>query len=74
MFASVRLQDSAEAWDRERQIRRGTHRSTTELEQAIEEYLRVHNENPKPFIWTKSADQIFESLKIYCERISETGH
>ena len=58
----------------ERQIRRGTHRSTQELEQAIEEYLRVHNENPKPFIWTKSADQIFESLKIYCERISETGH
>ena len=58
----------------ERQIRRGTHRSTEELEQAIEEYLSVHNENPKPFIWTKSADQIFESLKIYCERISETGH
>ena len=47
----------------ERQIRRGTHRSTKEL-QAIEEYLRVHNENPKPFIWTKSADQILESLKI----------
>ena len=58
----------------ERQIRRGTHRSTTELEQAIEEYLRVHNENSKPFIWTKSADHILESLKIYCERISETGH
>ena len=38
---------------------------------AIEEY-RVHNENPKPFIWTKSADQILE-FKIYCERISETG-
>ena len=49
------------------QIRRGTHRSTEELEQAIEEYLRVHNEHPKPFIWTKSADQILESLKIYCE-------
>ncbi len=58
----------------EQQIRRGTHRSTEELEQAIKEYLRVHNENPKPFIWTKSADQILESLKIYCERISETGH
>ena len=58
----------------ERQIRRGTYRSTEELEQAIVEYLRVHNENPKPFIWTKSPDQIFESLKIYCGRISETGH
>ena len=42
----------------ERQIRRGTHRSTEELEQAIDEYLTVHNENPKPFIWTKSADQM----------------
>ena len=58
----------------EQQTRRGTHRSTTELEQAIDEYFRVHNESPKPFIWTKSADQILESLKIYCERISETGH
>ena len=58
----------------ERQIRRGTHRSTEELEEAIEEYLTAHNANPKPFIWTKSADQILESLKIYCERISETGH
>ena len=58
----------------ERQIRRGTHRSTQELEQAIEEYLALYNENPKPFIWTKSADQILESLKIYCESISDTGH
>ena len=57
-----------------RQIRRGTHRSTKELEAAITEYLTVHNENPKPFVWTKSADQILESLKSYCQRISETGH
>ena len=47
----------------EQQIRRGTHRSTQELEQAIREYLTVYNENPKPFIWTKSADQILESVK-----------
>ena len=56
----------------ERQIRRGTDRSTVELEQAIQEYLAVYNENPKPFIWTKSADQILESLKVYCEGISDT--
>ena len=43
-------------------------------EDSIDEYLTVHNENPKPFIWTKSADQILESLKTYCERSSETGH
>ena len=58
----------------EQQIRRGTHRSTKQLEEAIEEYLTVYNEDPKPFIWTKSADQIFESLKTYCERISDTGY
>ena len=58
----------------ERQIRRGTHRSTKELEAAITEFLTVHNENPKPFVWMKSADQLLESLKSYCHRISETGH
>ena len=58
----------------ERQIRRGAHRSTKELEAAITDYLTVHNENPKPFVWTKSADQILESLKSYCQTTSETGH
>jgi transposase len=58
----------------ERQIRRGTHRSTTELERAIEAYLAVCNEQPAPFIWTKTADQILASLKLYCERILDTGH
>jgi len=56
------------------QIRRGTHRSTKELETAIEEYLKVYNENPKPFVWTKSADQILESVKSYCTRINGTLH
>ena len=37
-------------------IRRGTHRSTKELETAIKEYLEIYKENPKPFVWTKSAD------------------
>ena len=58
----------------ERRIRRGTHRSTQELEAAIEEYLSVYNETPKPFVWTKSADAILSSLKSYCQRISDTGH
>ena len=57
----------------ERQIRR-THRSTTELERAIEAYLAVCNEQPALFIWTKTADQILASLKRYCERILDTGH
>ncbi len=40
------------------QIRRGTHRSTQALEAAIKEYLAVYNEDPKPFVWTKTAEQI----------------
>jgi transposase len=57
----------------ERQIRRGTHRSTVELEQAIRNYLAANNRNPKPFIWTKTADQILESIKRFCMRTSNSG-
>ncbi len=57
-----------------KRIRRGSYRSTRELERAIEDYLSVYNDDPKPFIWTKSADDILESLKRYCESISDTEH
>lgn len=57
-----------------KQIRRGTHRSTRELEQAIRTYLDVYNQNPKPFIWTKSADEILDSIKRFCLRISNSRH
>jgi len=57
-----------------RQIRRGAHRSTAQLEQAIEQYLRTHNEDPRPFIWTKTADQILASVAAFCYRTSEAGH
>ena len=39
-----------------KQLRSGTYRSTQALEQAIREYLEVYNEDPKPFIWTKTAN------------------
>ena len=39
----------------ERRIRRGSFRSVEELERAIEDYLKTHNEKPRPFVWTKSA-------------------
>jgi transposase len=57
-----------------KQIRRGTFRSTRALEQAIRDYLKTYNENPRPFCWTKTADQILESLAKFCQRISGTGH
>jgi hypothetical protein len=58
----------------EKQIKRGTHRSTVELEKAIRNYLAIHNENPQPFVWTKTADQILASLARFCKRISDSGH
>ena len=57
-----------------KRIRRGSYRSTRQLVQAIEDYLTVYNDDPKPFIWTKSADDILESLTRYCETITDTGH
>lgn len=58
----------------DKQIRRGIHRSTQQLEKAIREYLAIHNEAPKPFCWTKSADDILASVVRFCQRTSVTGH
>ena len=58
----------------EKQIRRGTYASTKELETAIHSWVEAYNESPKPFIWTKSADQILENIKRFCERTSNSGH
>jgi hypothetical protein len=58
----------------EKQIRRGSFRSTRELEKSIRSYLETYNQDPKPFIWTKTADQILESLKRYCEGINDSLH
>ncbi len=46
----------------ERQIKRGSHRSVQELEDAIREFIKINNQQPKPFRWTKSADQILASI------------
>ena len=52
----------------EQQIRRGVHRSTAELEAAIERYIEAHNRDPKPFRWTKSADDILAAVERFCQR------
>jgi len=57
-----------------KQIRRGSHRSTRELEAAIMRYLETCNQDPKPFIWTKTADEILENVKRFCKRISDSAH
>ena len=58
----------------EKQIRRGVQRSTRELETAIYHYIEHQNQSPKPFIWTKIADQILTSIAKFCERTLDSGH
>lgn len=58
----------------EKQIRRGTHRSVRELETAIRRYLAITNDSPRPFVWSKTADEILDSIARLCKRTSETGH
>jgi transposase len=49
-------------------LRRGTHRSVAELEQAIQAWIDTWNQDPRPFVWTKTADQILDTLAHYCQR------
>jgi transposase len=51
-----------------KRIRRGVFRSVRELECAIREYIDVHNEDPRPFVWTRTADQILDSIARYARR------
>ena len=51
-----------------KQIRRGTFRSVVELERAIKEFIEVHNEEPKPFVWVKSADEILANIARFARR------
>jgi transposase len=56
----------------QKQIRRGIHRSTRALEAAIMQYIAIANEQPKPFVWTKTADKILASIERFCRRISDS--
>jgi transposase len=50
----------------EKQIKRGVHRSVADLRAAIQDFLDQHNAEPKPFRWTKSADDILASIERFC--------
>jgi len=55
-----------------KQIRRGAHRSVSELERAIGAFLDAHNTDPHPFAWTKSADQILASIARFAQGTTAT--
>ena len=57
-----------------KKLRRGTHRSVAELNRDIRAWIDTWNENPRPFVWIKTADQILESIARYCGRINDSRH
>ena len=57
-----------------RKLRRSAHRTVTELEADIRKWINEWNKDPKPFVWTKTADEILETLAAYCARIIDSGH
>jgi transposase len=55
-------------------LQRGVHTSVQALEADIRAWIQTWNEDPRPFVWTKTADEILGSLARYCQRISGAGH
>jgi transposase len=57
-----------------KRLRRGTHTSVRQLNADIRAWIDTWNDNPKPYVWTKTADQILASIGNYCQRINDSGH
>jgi transposase len=58
----------------EQKIKRGAHQSVRALEDDIRAWIADWNTHPRPFIWTKTAEEILNSLARFCRRISDAGH
>jgi transposase len=57
-----------------KKLRRGSHNSVHQLNTDIKAWIDTWNDNPRPFVWTKTADQILESVARYCTRINNSRH
>jgi transposase len=71
--ASSSWMNLVERWFAEltnRKLRRPAHRSVTELETGIRKWINEWDKDPRPFVWTKTADEILETLAAYCRRVS----
>ena len=58
----------------DKRLRRGTHTSLAALEKDLRDWINTWNQNPKPFAWTKTADEILDRLTAYLQRIPGAGH
>ncbi len=66
--------NQAERWFAEltcKQLKRGAHRSTRQLDDDIRAFIDRHNQNPKPFKWTRSADDILAAVQRFCLRVDQ---
>jgi len=75
LFFSAPSCDQVERWFAEltrKQLRRGVHTSTVQLEAIIRAYIDRHNKNPKPYRWTRSADEILAAVKRFCHKAEQT--
>jgi transposase len=57
-----------------KKLRRGTHTSVRQLNKDIRAWIDTWNDNPRPYVWTKTADQIIDSIGNYCTRINDLRH
>jgi transposase len=55
-------------------LKRAAHRSVRALNADIRAWIETWNENPRPYVWTKPAEHILESIARYCQRINQTAH
>jgi transposase len=57
-----------------KKLRRGTHTSVRQLNADIRAWITTWNDNPRPYVWTKTADQILASIGNYCTQINDSRH
>lgn len=57
-----------------KKLQRGTHRSVRALNKDIRDWIGTWNDEPRPYVWTKTADQILDSIARYCTRINDSRH
>jgi transposase len=55
-------------------LKRAAHRTVTALNQDIRAWIEAWNDDPRPYVWTKTAEQILESIATYCNRINPSRH
>jgi transposase len=57
-----------------KKLQRSTHRSVRVLNEDIQGWIDTGNDNPKPYVWVKTAEEILDSVASYCKRITDSGH